>query len=321
MTIEQPAFLTPETLAEYFKAGTPTVQPLSVEPACSLRIEPRSERLELYVPMVGAEPDVSTLERLELDTVEYDGAEWFRLSVDAVGIHHEAYSLLASIVDEMGEGAPFVTATSNALIGYRELLNSRQGLNREKQEGLIGELLVLSHAVGVIGPLAALDSWLGPVGEQHDFGFPTFDAEVKTTRSESRSHVVGALTQLEPSVNRPLWLVSIQLTLAGRSKDAFSLAGMVGELRTAFGEQSARFIDYLRSIGWRDVDHQLYTGKYILRAAPATYLVDEQFPAITRARIDDVVPQAELVSAVSYRVDVTALDAATPPEPLTNFVD
>lgn len=314
------AHLTPETLAEYFRAGAVTVHPMGTEPPCRLRIDPAGETLDLFVPARGPQPDVTAMARMDIDTVDLDGTECFQLRVDAQGMHHEAYSVLASIVDDMREGRSFLTATSNALHAYRELLNRRRGLTPERQQGLIGELLVLREVRAVAGPDVALRSWLGPDAEQHDFGFPTFDAEVKTTTSEGRSHVIGSVTQLQPSVGRPLWLVSVQLTRAGASGGGIALADLVGELRTAFGAGNDRLLDHLRSLGWRDIDADLYRTRYILRSTPAAHVVDDDFPALTRARLDAIVPRPELVGDVSYRVDVTTLEAGVPPEPLATFV-
>jgi hypothetical protein len=320
MIDEHPNYLTPETVAEYFRSGTVTVQRVGVDAQYKLRIDPTAETLELFTPARGDQPDVTAMARLDVDTVDVDGVECFQLRIDAQDMHYEAYSVLASIVDDMNGGRSFFTATSNAFRSYRDLLNRRRGLTPERQQGLIGELLVLRAAREVAGPDTALESWLGAGGEEHDFVFATFDAEVKTTTSERRSHVIGSATQLQPSVGRPLWLVSIQLTDAGASRDGFSLSGLVGQLRTMFGAGNDRFLDYLGVLGWRDVDQDLYCTRYILRSTPATYLVDAGFPAITRPRLNSMIPKPELVGDVSYRVDVTTLEARTPPEPLTAFV-
>lgn len=320
MTTEPVNYLTPETLAEYFRAGTTTVQRLSTNPPSRLRINPTAERLELFVPTDGAEPDVTAMARLNVDTVHLDGSDWFQLQVDAQGIHHEAYSMLASIVDDMSCGHSFVTATSNALRAYRDLLNQRKGLTPEQQQGLIGELLTLRHVRDVLGPDVALEAWLGPFAEQHDFGFSTFDVEVKTTTTEARSHLIGSENQLQPSIGRSLWLMSVQLTRAGAPGSGHSVATLVGDLRSRFERGNDRFMDKLNSIGWRDADHELYLTPYILRSTPASYRVDDQFPAITRPRLKAAVPNPQLVGDVSYRIDLTTLDAAAPPEPLASFI-
>lgn len=320
MTETAHGYLTPETLAKYFKASVVTVQRLCTDPLCRLRIDPIAQQLALLVPAHGAYPDVRALARLSVDTVDVDGTDWFQLSVDAQGMHYEAYSVLASIVDDMRDGRSFVVAVSDALRAFRQLLDSRHGLIPERQQGLLGEMLVLRHVRDVAGPEVAVDSWLGPSAEEHDFGFDGFDAEVKTTTSETRSHVISSVTQLEASVARPLWLVSIQLTRAGTAGSGWSLAELVADLRTSLGAGNERFLDHLRLLGWRDTDHDLYLTRYKLRSAFRAYLVDGDFPAVTRARLKAVVPRPELVGDVSYRVDVSTLQAGHPPAPLGGFV-
>jgi len=320
MTGTEPEYLTPETLNEYFAAGTPTRQPMGSNPRCWLRIDPEHETFTLYAPFVGEMPDVATYERLDVNTVDLDDGTYFELDVEAAGLRHEGYSLIASIVDAMRAGDSFASATHAAVVSFRDLLAGRQRLTREKEQGLIGELLVLRHLVGRIGSRDALTAWLGPQSAEHDFAFPTFDIEVKTTTSEKRSHMIGSVTQLMATPGRPLWLMSIQITRAGASLSSFSLSGLVDELRTAINEGRQDFLTYLGSVGWRDQDQDLYLTRHMYRSLPAAYLVDETFPAVTRPRLDSVVPHPDLVGAISYRVDVSSLDKAIPPGPLDQFV-
>lgn len=315
-----PDYLTPETLAAYFAASVPTRQAMGTSPRCWLRIDPSHERLSLYAPFDGDMPDLVEYERLELVIIDLDDGRYFELQVQAKGLHYEAYSLLASIVDALRTGSSFSDATSSAMISFRDLLSGRSRLSRESEEGLVGELFVLRHLVEVGREREALTAWLGPGREEHDFIFSDFDLEVKTTSLERRSHVISSANQLLPSPGRPLWLMSIQLTRAGASKASFSLAALVGELRALITNGRDDFLTRIGSLGWRDMDSELYTTRYILRSTPAAYRVDETFPAVTRPRLNAVVPQPELVGSISYRVDVSSLRSEVPPEPLSGIV-
>lgn len=77
---------------------------------------------------------------------------------------------------------------------------------------------------------------------------------------------------------------------------------------------------YLVSEGWEDDDAAMYPTAYIYRTTAAAYLVDEDFPAVTRSRLNSVVPHSDLVSAVTYRVDVSSRTPGDPGEPLTGFI-
>ncbi len=313
--------MSPETLETYFAAGTVVAVQLASSPVCTLRIDPPEDRLELWTPAEGPEPDVAALSRLSVDTEERDGASWFALTVDARGAHFAAYSLIAAIVDDLAAGSSFHAAAARSVGAHRDLLSGRDRLSEEKAVGLIGELLLLEHLVGTIGEDAAMASWVGPESEEHDFGLPGTDVEVKTTLGEKRRHIVSTETQLAASPHRPLWLVSIQLTRAGHARDAFSVPDVVGRIRTRLGTTGDPYVEHLRSRGWRDADAELYRERYRYRSRPAAYLIDEGFPALTRARIDAIVPRSELVGPVSYRVDVSSLPPGMPPSMLAGFTE
>lgn len=314
------ARLTAATLETYFAAGTVVPVHLSDNPACTLRIDPPGDRLELWTPAGGPEPDVTSLSRVTLSTEELDDGPWFVLTVDARGAHLEAYSLIAAVVDDLTAGRPFHVSIARSLAAFRDLLAGRGRLSEEKALGLVGELLVLERLVRKSGEYAAVDAWLGPRSEEHDFVLPDVDAEVKTTLAERRSHVIGSETQLQASPSRPLWLVSVQLTRAGTAVGGFTLADIVTRLRTVLRTTADVVSAHLGTQGWRDADADLYRERYMPRTRPTAYLVDDRFPAITRTRLDTVVPRPDLVGHVTYRVDVTGLDTGVPPGPLGGFV-
>ena len=131
-------------------------------------------------------------------------------------MHYEAYVLLESVVDQLRGGASFRHSVTESLAGLKELLAGRKKMSDAVVTGLIGELLVLGHAIREIGDDEALSSWLGPQSEEHDFAFENYDAEVKTTVSEARVHLIGSDTQLLPSPDRPLYLISVQITKGRR---------------------------------------------------------------------------------------------------------
>ena len=315
--------LRPETVEEYFSAGVEAAFPLSETIEASLEIDPHHQELRLIAPAVGSTPDLATYERItveRLNLVNREG-DWFRLTVDATRMHFEAYVLIISIVDQLESGASFRHAVSESLSGLRGLLTSRKRLSAEKEAGLIGELLVLAHALDSRGEEYAMGAWLGPQAEEHDFGFDLYDAEVKTTRSEARVHVIGSETQLQRTPDRALYLVSIQLTAAGQAGQAITLPALIASTRDKL-EKSRRTFDLaLEAVGWSAMDSDLYPDRYQLRSAPRGYIVDDTFPAITSPRLDEVIPQRALVSAVSYRIDVTHLPIVALPDPLSGFCE
>lgn len=311
--------LEPETIERYFKSPNTVVHLLSHAPRCELRIDPATESLELRVPKDGSNPDLSLLENIEIDYATDPTQDCFVLRLAAGGMHYAAYSFIAKIVEELQQGHFFSSAVSHSLKEYELLIQSRKILSSEKQTGLLGELLLLTYLCNA-DPGSALTSWLGPESEQHDFSFDTFDLEVKTTRSERRTHRIGSATQLEPSENRSLLFLSIQLTAAGGADNAFSLVELVEKIITLLGPHAVTFNEYLSRLGWRWSDVESYRTKYVLRSRPAFYPVDDRFPALQDSALRQSIPNYEHLAEISYRTDVSHLHSASVPDVLNGFV-
>lgn len=311
--------LSPESLEHYFALGKISTHTLSTEPRCILRIDPRGERLTLRTPYDGTEPAIKGFRHVQSDAVDHDDGTWATLAVDATDMHYEAYSLLLGVTEAMRGGAKFGSAANAALTNLRALLAARQRISESQQLGLVGELLVLQSLLDAAPEAHVLDWWLGPASEQHDYAFAEFDAEIKTTLSERRRHMISGPGQLRPNPGRPLWVVSIQLTRAGGAQGD-SLASLVASLYDRLTDRSA-FVNALHGLGWRDEDADLYDTSYLLRTSPAAFLVDDSFPAITYSRLAESVPRSDLVAELSYRVDITDLTSGLPGAPLHTFLD
>jgi hypothetical protein len=319
----RPVF-TPETLERYFHSTAPTAHPLSDTPVCLLLIEPDSRLLRLRTPATDYPADVGAYDRLGFDIVEEPGEEglWFQLTVDADGMAYEGYSLIMSVVDQLAAGRPFRHSVSDALAAYRELLTRRRALSDEQEIGLFGELGVFAHLVETTGEEAATAAWLGPDSEEHDFVLAGCDLEVKTTRSESRVHVIGSATQLLPSPNRPLHLVSLQFTAAGAAAHGETLPQRVRRVRGLLARGTRVFEERLRAVGWDDLNaDNVYTRGYVLRSHPRCYRVDEDFPAVVPDGIARIVRSPELVVGLVYRINVSGIPVGLPPAELAGFCE
>ena len=318
--MSDPTRLSAHTIEEYFNASVPVALRLPGDPARLLRIDPPAQRIELWTPVDGPAPDVIRLARVAAHRDTFENVPYHVLALDARGARYEAYTVLAAIIDDLEAGRSLSVATARSLETYGGLLERRPRMTEETSLGLIGELLVLEHLVGTLGEQAAVTAWLGPGREEHDFVLYNLDAEVKTTLSERRSHTISSETQLQLSPGRPLWLVSLQLTRAGAAAEGFGVPDTIQRIRALLPVAGGTVNAHLRSVGWHDEAADLYSERYIWRTRPAAYAVDSRFPAITRARLDSVVPQPEFVGHVSYRVDVTSLAPGLPPQPLGDFV-
>lgn len=316
-----PTHLDPEAVEAYFRLGVRTAFTLLEQPYTRLVIDPARRELQLVTPATGSAPEATAYERLSINTVRAESGDMFELTVDASEMHYEAYVLIESVADRLRSGASFRHAFSESVDSLRDLLSSRNRLTEEKVAGLIGELLVLDHLIDAEGEDSAIAAWLGPLAEEHDFGLPEFDIEVKTTRSESRIHMIGSETQLAPVPGRALYLLSIQITRAGSAEDALTLSGLVSAVRSRLARTQRTFDGALEGLGWRASDRDLYPTRFQLRSRPRAYVVDNNFPAITSQALDTVVPNRAHVLSVAYRIDVTHLPNAAVPQPMRTFCE
>lgn len=321
---EHSTAFTPETLATYIASGFPSEQRIGDSPTCILGIDPPRKELTLRTPATGADIDVTAYRIIRTDLFEEPGDEtvWFRLTVDADGVEYEAYSFLQSVADQLQQGDDMGRALHVALAGYRGLLARTPRLSEDQEIGLFGELIALGRLVANLGEESALSSWLGPQSEEHDFALPDGDIEVKTTKADRRVHVIHGASQLTPTPGRPLHLMSIQITRAGASADGRTLPEVIEGVRGRLRRGRTRFDDELDSLGWDGRRAEsLYTTRFILRSEPAFYAVDDAFPAITAAGLARILQRPELVRAVAYRIDVTALESILPPAYFTRNAD
>lgn len=312
--------LNPDTLEKYFRSGAVTAHLISESPEAIVRIDGTGQKISLLTPHTGMVQNTAELKRVSTGLETLNGREWARITVDARNMYTEAYGLMLSIVQAMRGGATFAAATTAAMTNMKALLAAKPQISEQKQIGLVGELLLFRALLNTFDEDSVIDWWLGPLAEERDFAFPAFDVEVKTTTGESRTHVINGAGQLEPSPGRPLWLVSIQITRAGGDPNGFTLPGLIHELRERLATTRERFVAYLAFENWEDDDAAMYPKSYILRTTPAAYLVDDDFPAVTPSRLHSVVPHSDLVSAVTYRVDVSSRTPSDPGEPLTGFI-
>lgn len=313
--------LTPDSLAAYIDAGVPNEQRLADAPVCILGIDPPRGELTLRTPATDSDIDVSAYRMIRTDLFEEPGDEtvWFRVTVEAEGIEYEAYSLLQSVVDQLQRGDDMERALHEALKAYRGLLSRAPRLSEDQEIGLFGELLALDRLIDGVGEEKALAAWLGPQSEEHDFVLEDLDVEVKTTRSERRTHVIHGIAQLTSTPGRQLHLMSVQVTRAGASTDGTTLPGLVARIRRRLRAGLTAFDDKLADLGWEDARaDRLYTARLLLRSEPRFYLVDDDFPAITSAGLAGMLARPELVRGIDYRIDITDLDPeAEPPAEFT----
>jgi hypothetical protein len=313
--------MSPSTVDLYWQAGHQVTVPLSGHPDCRLVFDPSHGCLSLQTPLTGKEPEVSSLRNISFGTTTDGETTWGELRVEAEDSYQAAFAMLTAVADRLQvDGESLALAVPHAVEAYKRMLARRTGLSDEQQRGLVGELLVLQHLISTHGTALAVESWHGPLAEEHDFFFAGQHLEVKTTSGERRRHVIGNTSQLTQSDGTDLWLVSVQIT-AGVVGAGTSLPALVAATRRAAEDERPEVDRRLASLGWKDTDADLYPAVWQYRTQPRAYLVTGDFPRITDALISDRVPSWPLVADISYRIDLTDHPFPSRPAALAGFVE
>ncbi|MFF9273626.1 PD-(D/E)XK motif protein [Streptomyces griseosporeus] len=304
------------TVEHYLGRGLAASYRLSAadKPVVSYEIADGGRGIALHVEL-GARHRAprSPLPAVRIDQISLAGRRMARLSTPAPELLRDFHDLLLSVADRIVfDGQSLERAFDETVHGWSALLGKARGMSLEKRLGLHGELAVLTRVARTVGWRAALDAWVGPTGEQHDFALPEADLEIKTTASEARRHTIHGLGQLMETPGRPLWFASLRLTRGGAS--GRSLSESIKATRDAIAAENValgrRFDGLLETSGW-DADQpdderwMPRDGPLVLRATDMPRLTFENVPERAVGRIDHV----------DYEVDVTGLnptDTSTP---------
>ncbi|MGP3686304.1 PD-(D/E)XK motif protein [Streptomyces sp. IBSNAI002] len=254
------------------------------------------------------QPPRSSLPAVTIDQVRRGESRMARIHTTQVALMRDFHDLLIAVADRIVTGERDLgQAFEETVQAWGRLLDQPRGLGVERRIGLHGELAVLRAVARSHGWAQAVEAWTGPKAEQHDFGLPDSDLEVKTTASDRRRHTIHGIQQLTESPGRPLWLASLQLTrggLGGRSLGE-SVASVIRDARAAQRIASVRLENALAAEGWSESDPD--DERWTLRTAPLL-VPAEQLPRLTESMIP--VSVREHVSSIDYRMDVTHLSSA-----------
>lgn len=160
----------------------------------------------------------------------------------------------------------------------------RRGLSHQQKIGLFGELLILAdHVLRRLGPIATVQAWRGPEGDEQDFLLPAGLLEVKTQLSSSDTLIsIASEYQLYDSTS-PVWLCHQTISVDSESTEqALTLDELIEKVRGALDMESsyskdlfdARILDY-GYMDSRDADNERWA-----LARRSWYRIEEGFPHI-----------------------------------------
>lgn len=288
----------------------------STHPEVSYVVGNDGREIALYVELERRhQPPRSPLPSIRIDQIAERGMRMARIRTTQAALIRDFHDLLNAVADRIvTHDRTLDQAFGETVRAWSALLDRPRGLGVEKRIGLIGELSVLSSIARVHNWTTAMRAWKGPDREEHDFGLPGFDLEVKTTASEERRHTIHGLGQLTPTGDRPLWLVSLQVTRGGT--DGRTLADCVHSVRNAVADKDPASLDrldrQLAVTGWNpDLPDD---ERWRLRSGPLALLVEDQLPRIDLQSVP--APFRDRIHNVTYTLDVGGLAPTPEPPPL-----
>ena len=179
-----------------------------------------------------------------------------------------------------------------------------QGLTKEAQIGLFGELLFLAaHLADRVPAYDLVNVWKGPTGGTQDFAIGGHSVEVKSTTVVPPITVnIASMTQLDETLVELLLLCHVSLVLDGR--DGESLPELVDRLRATIQIQDVSALDSFNAklieAGYLDSQSELYSDTRYRHRETRFFKVADDFPRITARDL------REGISECSYTVLLTA---------------
>ena len=139
--------------------------------------------------------------------------------VDVTCVNRQLDPVFAELADEvlfrLGSGRGPVDAVATTIADFVELLASRgtEEVDRSVILGLLGELLILERLVEL--DTTAVDAWVGPFEQRHDFRRGVHAIEVKTSgRSDAKVVRIHGIDQLLEPTGGTLALFHVRLERA-----------------------------------------------------------------------------------------------------------
>lgn len=236
-------------------------------------------------------------------------ASWLDLTPTDEGDTRPFVGLAADVVTELPpDGPPDPAALFAVIERWRRFFGrTNDGLSRDEQLGLVGELWLLLEWLPAV-TAAAIDAWKGPLGGRHDWvGAAGLSVEVKTTGASTGPvvHRVGRLDQLDEPAGSRLYLLSVRAVADASGVD--SLDALLARARTAAGAAgptcATLLDDRLRALDVTQADIGRYSEP--LRVAQAElFEVVDGFPRLIPASFPSGLPVG--VTDLAYNLDTSA---------------
>jgi len=268
-----------------------------------VHIADQSQAVRLPRPVAGLE-----LTARELRASGQPGGTWIDFASSDPAWNRTFCGLCADVINELpATGAAEPVTMFAVLERWRRFwATDRDGLSRDVQVGLVGELWLLLEWLPHL-TVPAVTAWQGPLRGRHDFVTDTVSVEVKTTRTATGPvvHRVARLDQLDEPGTGSLYLLSLRAVPDPLGTE--SLDRLLTRIRTTaatIGATCAALLDdRLRAVGVSPADAGRYTEPLRI-AQQELYRVGSGFPKLIAASFPTGIPAG--VVDVAYSLDTSA---------------
>jgi len=230
------------------------------------------------------------------------------------------FAAMCNQIVALGTNTPPGTDAATFMLGqvarwHRLLALGPSGLlSVEEQQGLFGELFVLSEAVTRLGA-AAVQGWIGPDEAPQDFDLPAGPVEVKTVKAGQAIVWISSAEQLDVDGGR-LRLAVVDVVEAAPGTGGTSLTGQVATLREQLTPDPAglqHFEQQLQKAGY--VDRDEYDRPEFRVTRVRWFAVRDDFPRLARSRLPAAIGntryQLKLASLSTFEINPFQTDART----------
>lgn len=216
--------------------------------------------------------------------------------------------VLAVIVAESGGGSNrLLRMFLGRIRAWQEFM--RKGstvLGPEAEIGLIGELLILHSLLDHgLAPLAAIESWVGPIRGIQDFYVGAGAIEAKTTLSGIGFPIkIGSLDQLDTSIRQPLFVAGVRLM---PSDSGHNLSDFAEQTKSALRDDAAAVAlldDRLLTAGYIPAHADRYQRRFVLVSTRVQKVIDG-FPRLVTGNVPTGVTKA------MYEIDFDKVTGAS----------
>ena len=301
------------TIENLISGGVSFLEPVSGIPDCSISFDVNYNRFSAEIPVVSDDLPKLLPRFLSFNINQINGTRKLVISCGSNELFRSFFDFIHEVLELVHAGKHLPKdAVDEAWSKWGQLIERESSLSQEKQIGLIGELWFLERLAMRHGWDFALDAWHKSSVSEHDFSLRSTDIEVKTTINELRTHMIGSLTQLQPSHGRELFLLSIQITSASMmATNSFSLASRVQLIENLIKSNVSNLEAFklrLEKVGWQESHMNFYDSTYVLRNRSRFVEVDNNCPRIIDSTLIGLTDELRArIGSVSYRIDVTGL--------------